>query len=458
VLGLLARCRDATRTFSDCIAVQSPDSSTLRPEALSTSQETMAKALVAGANCKNLIGFCHRGDEKDKTHPEGKKMGDLFQKCERDPQDKARPLAANPATRDEAEAIRSSVYYFNKVHGDLLMEQARCLQADGLKLENQARAVINDTQASKTSSHAVIDCVDHDAGTRLCVVRADGQSRYVDDPSARSVTEGGMNPVRIANKCSGETLGNGTTVVTNGHCTKEGEGEREVEVYDKYGTLHKLKARCDRGYYDHHGMSRQFRDVSICELERKIEVNEVYFDTYGGMGNTCEEVEPYVRACGREYFEQLSMKPVEMGSFPARQGLTAVKGTLYYDDKTGHFNSDMMCTGGCSGSGVGIRNEMGKRSIVAVHAWGERTAATEGGSVIVDYYDYSQMRRRLSPEVVSAGGGMFQTMPLPSDYRSQPAAPTVAGNRGGGKTAPANPDRAQPGVVDRAFNWVSSWF
>lgn len=382
------------------------------------------KIHVNRANCFYALSSCYRmgNDYKEKRQ-------ELEAQCFHKQKEVEGMALEDSATRTKAADPRSLKLYTSDVYSQVLNPESSCWERNANSYEHEAKIILQGAKNCSTEEQRAgmaINCIDHDNGNRVCVFHESGGSRlteYTDErTAATAAAEGNVSTANLElDECSGTVLGDGLTVVTAGHCTKNiADGkteEREISAYDKNGQIQKLTAICGRGVYSQNTAP----DISICKLSRKIEAADVSAAFYDSnvKGSECQRDE-YIWRCGDEYFQNKTKKVATMYAFPrqfdpnnntVRANMVRTTGTLIYDPLTKNLTYDMLCTGGCSGAGV-IINENGRNVLLAADNYGSRYEAS-GGSSTVPYETYKNLKlQSISTEKLTAGSELFQQMPF----------------------------------------------
>jgi len=380
--------------------------------------DKMAGGLVEDANCKRRVshcvskgGYAYRGQGTNE---------DAWKKCLNGDKLSFSPIpnAQTPRDRDASarNQLLSEVYRAEKSY-------AECLEKRAKAAEDLARKTLQDSQAARSDgSRPDLSCVTKHQGNRECEVSRNGE-RFTpadgqrEDGPIRDPEADKHNPalVKSANgHCSGTVLGDGQTVVTAGHCLDNGgrAGERQITVRDSLGQEHVVTARCS-GQFDGVGYS----DLAKCSLSQPIKANPVYFATHDPKipGSGCVD-DAYVKRCGTGFFEDLTNKPVTVYGYPSDQGLTRSTGTFTGTGtngwlwKNGVLYNDLLCTGGCSGSGY-IVDVNGQKVVVGAHSYNYVYRAGGGGGSIPTYQQWQNLRvQSVSTNKLADSSLLFQQL------------------------------------------------
>lgn len=359
--------------------------------------DKMAASLVDDANCKRRVSHCVA--KGGFIRGQGTR-DEAWEKCLNG--DKlSYSSVPNPQTPRDRDASARNQLLLEALKAERAYTE--CLKQRAQASEELARKTLDESMAARADgSRPALSCVNHNNGYRECEVSSNGE-RFVpadgqrEDGPLRDPEADKYNPAQVrgaTGNCSGTLLGDGQTVVTAGHCLDNGgrSGEREITVRDSTGQEHRVQAQCS-GQYDGVGYS----DLARCSLSQPIKSNPVYFATHDPSvpGNGCID-EGYIKRCGSGFFQDLTNKPVTVYGYPGNQGLTRSTGTFTGTGtngwlwKNGLLYHDLLCTGGCSGSGY-IVDVNGQRIVVGAHSYGY-SYTIGGGGAIPTYQQWQQLR------------------------------------------------------------------
>lgn len=378
--------------------------------------DKMAAGFVDDANCKRRLSHCV--SQGNNFH--GRESNNqAWQKCLHGDKLSFSPVP-NPQTPRDRDASARNQLLSEAYRAQ--QEYTKCLKDRAKSAEELAEKTLLDSIAARAhGATPAVNCINHDIGVRICEVSrdgqristADGQEEYQDarDPEADQ-----HNPVHVeksGSHCSGTLLGDGQTVVTAGHCLENGGrgSEQRISVRDSTGQEHTVTARCS-GQFDGVGYS----DIAKCSLPQPIKANPLYLATHDPQiqGAGCVD-EGYIKRCGSGFFENLTNKPVTVYAYPADQGLTRSIGSITGTGtngwiwKNGVLYHDLLCTGGCSGSGY-IVNVDGQRVVVGASSFADRYRIG-GGGTYPTYRQWQGLRvQSVSTEKLANGTLLFQRL------------------------------------------------
>lgn len=349
------------------------------------SADQLAAGFIEDANCKRRIEQCVARGGIAKHHG---KEEDAWKQCLNGDQLSFVPVPNEATPRDRDASARNQL--LGRIYR-LREDYKKCLKDRADAAEQLARKTLEDAAAARADgTRSAVDCIDKAQGIRVCGISENGE-RFTpadgqrEDGPIRDPEADRDNPAQVGkDRCSGTLLGNGTDVVTAGHCLS-GSGRQEVPitVRDADGQERTVTATCS-GTYGGSG----YDDLARCTLSQPVKANPVYFATHDPSvpGATCID-EGYTKRCGSGFFQNLTNKPVTVWGYPAGyDGLTRSTGTFTGTSesgwiwKNGVLHHNLICTGGCSGSGY-IVDVGGQRVVVGAHSYGSIYGFQGGGSV-----------------------------------------------------------------------------
>jgi|GEM_PF-3954316 len=333
---------------------------------------------------------------------------------------------ADPADADQAgnaEAIKKyAIDFYLKVD----RPQGECWRKMGAQSELVARQTLASSMNIKTGQalSETIYCVNNDIGNRVCNFDPTGKQTFKETaPDDGRPDVGSTSPGKFVNadgtsgNCGGSLLGDGSTFLTVGHCTQSLSSPNQmVAVTDASGTLRYVDATCSTGQFTRTTQA----DISTCTLSTPVPANPVYYATLdtSNSGNACT-TSGYVMSCGEGWFKNLTNQPVTMWAYPAQfdtstlditHNLTESTGTMIYDPTTHQLTTDMMCSGGCSGSGY-YTNVDGKTVIVGANSYGSRYDVGTGAAAVPTQVYQGLVVPSVSTKKLENGSPLFQKIP-----------------------------------------------
>lgn len=381
---------------------------------ISNMSDDLTRMLIQNANCLWSVSSCYVSGNMAKQRVSIQNWSFCTKEADAD---------------NEADKKTINNYYYD-YNNSIERTQSQCFKQAADSYERQARENLAKSAATKTPeefAQQAIDCITHDNGNKVCVFRTSGGSHFEkvsylegscnEQSDKRSCTENVKNnsPARL-DGCSGTLLGDGESIVTAGHCTKNATSQM-VEVFDKDNRKMHIQANCAVG------IDEEVRgtDVSVCKLTQPIKANPTYLATYDAnvSGSGCETT-GYIMKCGEGFFQNLTQHPVSMMAYPTQydretgsttKDLYWTKGVLLWDKETKNLQTDMLCTGGCSGGGYTINYE-GRNVVVGAHGYTNRYVAGYGGAAVIPNNSFNSLKvQSISDDKLAYGKILFEEMP-----------------------------------------------
>ncbi len=266
----------------------------------------------------------------------------------------------------------------NEIANSEFTDQQKTWQSRAERLENKLRSQLG----------AQLQCYGFDNLNRVCSASKGLESAGAMTPGGDGHFEfAGFSPGQMLFGCSGSLLGDGSTFVTAGHCTKDlgaTGGHVDLRVFDVDGFPHNVGAVCVRGAYTYAGGGNP--DVSVCRLDHTISAPQQYLAVLDRTAGEFCKPEGWILRCGLSFFSQFAGQTARVYGFPYFDGQEAkspfdVPSRVEFNAESNSFTFQHWCTGGCSGAGIFVQARS-RKIILTVISWESREEPQGGAAAI----------------------------------------------------------------------------